>query len=148
MLKQNKRDMNVPYTWYKIDTSTHLTNDMTSFHVDTDNFMYMFTTDELNHHNVEKYYEEDVIYCKKLNKLLDRINSEEEIDDKYLMTIDRVIPFIFSMREITKLNKTIGSDYVRWLRFYPYKGKYIVTNECEPLDWEKLIKIQINSENH
>lgn len=134
--------MNVPYTWYKIDTSTHLTNEMTSFHVDTDNFMYMFTTDEL------KRYDGEDVYYSKLNKLLDRINSEEKIDDTYLMRMDRVIPFIFSMREITKLNKVVGGDYIRWLRFYPYYGKYIVTDECEPFEWEKFTKVQLNTENH
>lgn len=132
-----------PLKWDKIDISTHLMPNMTSFNVDTRGFHYMYTT-----HKLEKYDGKPDVYYDKFNKLFDLINGEEDIDDKYLMEERRVIPFVYSIREIQTLNKAIvirfdASDCEHWLkylRFYPYKGKYIVTNDCTPIEWRNLTK--------
>lgn len=134
--------MDKPLTWNKIDTGTHLFPNMTSFHVDTRNFMYMYTTEELHRFKDDT---EDRYYTN-FNKLYDLLHGEEEIDKKYLTELDRIIPFIFSIREITKLNEVIiakfntenANTWVKYLRFYPYKGKYVVTNDCLPVEWGKM----------
>lgn len=136
-------DFMKPLKWEKIDISTHLTSEMTSFHVDTRFFYCMYTTEPL-----EKVYENDTDYpyYKKFNELYDMMNSEEEIDEKYLMEESRVIPFVFSIRELRDLNRAIVVNFdikgcewwVKYLRFYPYKGKYIVTNDCVPIEWREM----------
>lgn len=131
-----------PLKWEKIDISTHLTSDMTSYHIDTRNFYGMYTTEPLT-----QYEGKDDRYYNQFNELYKLMNSEEGIDEKYLIDKDRVIPFVFSIREINKLNEAIisrfdveGCDWwVKYLRFYPYKGKYVVTNDCRPIEWKKLI---------
>lgn len=41
-----------------------------------------------------------------------------------------------------KLQDVIGNNFgvstIEYLRFYPYKGKYVVTNDCELLDYKNL----------
>lgn len=130
-----------PLKWEKIDISTHLTPDMTSYHVDTRNFYGMYTTEPL-----ALYEGKDDRYYNQFNELYKLMNSEEGIDEKYLIDKDRVIPFVFSIREINKLNEAIisrfdveGCDWwVKYLRFYSYKGKYVVTNDCRPIEWAKI----------
>lgn len=139
-----------PLKWEKIDISTHLTPEMTSFHVDTRTFHGMYTIEPL-----EKVEEDapDSTYYTKFNKLYDMINGEKEIDEKYLMEENRVMPFIFSIREIRDLNRAIIVNFdkqdcewwVKYLRFYPYKGKYIVTNDCTPIEWRKMTEKTFNA---
>lgn len=130
-----------PLKWDKIDISTHLMPNMTSFHVDTRGFHYMYTTEKL-----KRYEGEEDRYYDKFNKLLDMMNSDEGIDEKYLMEERRVIPFVYNIREMRTLNKTImvrfdvpDCEYwLKYIRFYPYKGKYVVTNDCIPIEWRTL----------
>ena len=139
-----------PLKWEKIDISTHLTPEMTSFHVDTHTFHGMYTIEPL-----EKVEEDspDYTYYTKFNKLYDMINGENEIDEKYLMEENRVMPFIFSIREIRDLNRAIIVNFdtqdcewwVKYLRFYPYKGKYIVTNDCTPIEWRTMTEKTFNA---
>ena len=127
--------------WERIDIGTHLTDEMTSFHVDTRNFMCMYTIDPL-----EKYDGDDDRYYNKFNDLYDLINGDEDIDEKYLIDKNDVLSFVFTIREIRNLNDAIivrfdekGCDWwVKYLRFYPYKGRYVVTNDCLPIEWRKL----------
>lgn len=130
-----------PLKWDKIDISTHLMPNMTSFHVDTRWFHYMYTTEKL-----ELYEGEDDKYYNAFNKLFAMMNNDEGIDEKYLMEERRVIPFVYSIREMQTLNKAImlRSDAsncefsLKYIRFFPYKGKYIVTNDCVPIEWRNL----------
>lgn len=131
-----------PLKWDKIDITTHILPNMTSFHVDMLGFHYMYTTDKL-----ERYEDvENNTYLKNWNKLYDLIHSNEDIDEKFLMEERRVIPFIFSVREMRDLYKVIATKndsdhnnfWLKYIRFYPYKGKYIVTNDGKLLDWSKV----------
>ena len=130
-----------PLKWEKIDLTTHLLPEMTSFHVDTRFFYAMYTI-----HPIERVEEEDVEYpyYQRINAICDLL--EGDIEDKYLMEEERVIPFIFSIREIRDLNRAIIVNFdtencewwVKYLRFYPYKGKYLVTNDGVPIEWRSL----------
>lgn len=130
-----------PLKWKKIDISTHLTPEMTSFHVDTRFFYWMYTIEPINRLDEEKA---EYPYCERHNALCDLLNSD--IDEKYLMEENRVIPFVFSIREMRDLNRAIIVNFdvadckwwVKYLRFYPYKGKYLVTNDGVPIEWRKM----------
>lgn len=132
-----------PLKWEKIDISTHLTPDMTSFHVDTRFFYAMYTVEPIERVEEEK---SDYPYWNRINKLYDLLHGEEEIDEKYLMEENRVMPFVFSIREMRDLNRAILVNFdikdcewwVKYLRFYPYKGKYLVTNDGVPVEWRNM----------
>lgn len=135
--------------WEKINLGTHLTNEMTSFHVDTRFFYYMYTT-----HKLERIDNTDNdVYYDKFNDLYDKINGDEEIDEKYLIDVNSIIPFVISLREMKGLNRLVILNFnvdnckwwVKYLRFYRYKGdKFIVTNDCTPIEWKELTAKTIN----
>lgn len=136
-----------PLKWEKIDLTTHLLSEMTSFHVDTRFFYAMYTIDP-----IERVEEEDAEYpyYQRINAICDLL--EGDIEDKYLMEEERVIPFIFSIREIRDLNRAIIVNFdtencewwVKYLRFYPYKGKYLVTNDGVPIEWRNMTEKTFN----
>lgn len=128
-----------PFEWGKIDISTHLLPNMTSFNVDVNGFHYMYTTDKLKYYNGKSD-----IYYDKFNVLLDLINGDECIPEKYLIEEHRVIPFVYSIRErkaLKDLSDNNNASDIKYLRFYPYKGKYIVTDDCTPIEWKLFMRM-------
>ena len=132
-----KKKMRKPLEWEKIDISTHFNNETTSFHVNMKNFVCMHTVNTLSK-NVNN---DDSGYYEKFNRLFD-LMCNGDIDEKYLIERDKIIPFVYSIREVRKLQEVIGNNFgvstIEYLRFYPYKGKYVVTNDCELLDYKNL----------
>lgn len=129
--------MRKPLEWEKIDISTHFNNEATSFHVNINNFVCMHTVNPLSK-NVNN---DDSGYYEKFNHLFD-LMCDGDINEKYLIERDKIIPFVYSIREVRKLQEVIGNNFgvstIEYLRFYPYKGKYVVTNDCELLDYKNL----------
>jgi hypothetical protein len=127
--------MRKPLEWEKIDISTHFNNEATSFHVNMKNFVCMHTVNTLSKNN------DNSGYYEKFNCLFD-LMCNGDIDEKYLIERDKIIPFVYSIREVRKLQEVIGNNFgvstIEYLRFYPYKGKYVVTNDCELLDYKNL----------
>lgn len=121
--------------WEKIDIGTHITSDMTSFHVNIPHFMYMETEDKL-----DKVEDCDDVYYKNFNELCDKMINGV-IDEKYLIEKNQVIPFVFSVREMAKLNTVLNNTkQIEYLRFYPYNGMYVVTNDGTPIEWKNLMR--------
>ena len=131
-----------PLRWNKIDITTHLTPNMTSFHVEMNHFQSMYTVEPL-----EKVEEEETKYpyYSRINNIYDLLHGEEDIDEKFLMEESRVIPFVFSLREMRDLNRAISTNFnINYLRFFPYKGKYLVTNDGIPIEWKHMTEKTFN----
>lgn len=126
-----------PLKWVKIEISSHITPNMTSVHVDAENFMWMYCIEPL-----VKFDGDFDTYFDKNNMVVDLINGKT-IEDDYLIEEKRIFPFIYTLREMKSINNVIPPSVnsckpIRWLRFYKYGDKYLATNDGVPIKWKEL----------
>lgn len=127
--------------WISLD-ETVITPEVNAIFCDTRDFHVALRSIE----KLEKV-EDDPYSNHTLNPMIDLI-EKGNIDEKYFIEECDILPFFNKIREIKKYSQTLVlrfnnvencSFWVKYVRLYKLdNGKYLVTNDCRPIEWRLL----------
>lgn len=139
--------------WIKID-EVEITSEINCIHCDTRTFHVKCNIIDFKKIENDRYYE--LTY----NKFIDFLEEKKgNIDEKYLININEIIPFLLNIREIKnyanepilRFNGVLGCGFwLKYIRMYKINdNQFIVCNsDCVPIEWRLLSKNNVAVTNY
>lgn len=139
--------------WIKID-EVEITSEINCIHCDTRIFHAKCNIIDFKKIENDRYYE--LTY----NKFIDFLEEKKgNIDEKYLININEIIPFLLNLREIKnyanepilRFNDVLGCGFwLKYVRMYKINdNQFIVCNsDCVPIEWRLLSKNNVTITNY